>query len=144
MAENKTQLNDASVEAFVNAIPDPKKRSDSQAILALMTRVTGLAPQMWGDSIIGFGQMKYKYASGREGEWFVSGFSPRKQNMTVYLWYGFENDTELMAQLGKHKVGKACLYFNKIEDIQLDVLEKLIRRSVEGRNNFPKIAASEG
>jgi hypothetical protein len=99
---------------------------------------------MWGDSIVGFGRMKYKYASGREGEWFVSGFSPRKQNMTVYLWYGFEEDKELMAQLGKHKVGKACLYFNKIEDIDLDVLEKLIRRSVEGRNNFPEIAASEG
>ncbi|MBN1370458.1 MAG: DUF1801 domain-containing protein [Anaerolineaceae bacterium] len=130
MAENKTQMNDTSVNAFIDSVADEQKRADSRALVALMTRVTGQPPKMWGDSIIGFGHIHYKYATGREGDMPATGFSPRKQAMTVYLWYGFEEDQELMRQLGKHKVGKACLYFKKLEDIDQGVLEKLIEKTI--------------
>lgn len=127
MAENKTQMNDTSVDAFIDSVADEQKRADSRALLAVMARVTGQPPKMWGDSIVGFGSYHYKYASGREGDMPWTGFSPRKQAMTVYLWYGFEENQELMQQLGKYKVGKACLYFKKLEDIDQGALEKLVQ-----------------
>ncbi len=131
MAENKTQENDASVEAFLNAIEDETKRRDSFTILDMMRKVTGAEPKMWGDSIVGFGKYQYQYASGRKGDWFWVGFSPRKQDLTVYLTYGFEQHTDLMKQLGRHKTGKACLYIRKLADVDLAALEELIRRSAE-------------
>ena len=131
MAELKTKPNDQSVEGFLNKVPDEKKRQDSFTILELMKQVTGDKPIMWGDSIIGFGTYKYKYASGRQGEWPVTGFSPRKQNLTIYIMSGFDEYDDLLTQLGKHSTGKSCLYIKKMEDIDQDVLRELISKSVE-------------
>jgi len=131
MAELKTKRNKGSVEAFLNSVPDEKKRQDSFAILDLMKQVTGEEPEMWGESIVGFGSYHYKYESGREGDWFVTGFSPRKQNLTLYIMSGFEEYDRLLSRLGKHKIGKSCLYINKIEDIDQSVLQELVKKSVQ-------------
>ena len=131
MAELKTNPNDQSVEGFLNKVPDEKKRQDSFAILELMKQVTGNEPIMWGDSIVGFGTYKYKYASGRKGEWPITGFSPRKQNLTLYIMSGFDEYDNLLNKLGKHSTGKSCLYIKKMEDIDQDVLRELISKSVE-------------
>lgn len=130
MTELKTQKNDASVEDFLNAVPDEKKRRDCFAVLELMGDITGERPAMWGTSIVGFGSYHYKYASGHEGDWFLTGFSPRVQNLTLYIMSGFDNYEALLADLGKYKTGKSCLYINKLEDIDLRTLRKLIRQSV--------------
>lgn len=127
----KTTKNDQSVEDFLNRVDDEKKRTDSFSILRLMKDVTGEEPQMWGDSMIGFGTYQYKYASGREGEWFLTGFSPRKQNLTLYIMSGFSEYETLLEKLGKYKTGKSCLYLNTLEDVNLDVLEELVRLSCE-------------
>jgi hypothetical protein len=131
MAELKTKLNDGDVHAFLNSISDEKKRQDSFAILKLMQEATNAKPKMWGDSIVGFGSYHYKYASGREGDWFLAGFSPRKQNLTLYIMPGFEKYETLLNKLGKHSTGKSCLYIKKIEDVDLDVLKELVERSVQ-------------
>jgi len=130
MAELKTKPNDQSVEAFLNSIDDEKKREDSFKILTLMKEITKDEPKMWGDSIIGFGSYHYEYASGREGDWFLTGFSPRKQNLTLYLMSGFEEYDNLLKNLGKYKTGKACLYIKKIEDVDLQTLTELVKQSV--------------
>ena len=130
MAELKTQKNDASVEVFLNSVPDERKRRDSYAILELMKDVTGEEPAMWGTSIVGFGSYHYKYASGRENEWFLVGFSPRKQNLTLYIMSGFDEYESLLANLGKHKTGKSCLYINKLEDVDQSTLRELVEKSV--------------
>ena len=130
MAELKTQKNDASVEVFLNSVPDERKRRDSYAILELMKDVTGEEPAMWGTSIVGFGSYHYKYASGRENEWFLVGFSPRKQNLTLYIMSGFDEYESLLANLGKHKTGKSCLYINKLEDVNQSTLRELVEKSV--------------
>ena len=129
MAEPKTQKNDASVEEFLNAVTDPKKREDSFAILELMCDVTKEKPAMWGTSIVGFGSYRYRYASGREGEWPLVGFSPRKRNLTLYIMDGFDEYDALLADLGKYKTGKSCLYINKLEDVDLPTLRELVRQS---------------
>ncbi len=126
----KTQPTEKSAQALIDALDVPQKRQDSQVILDLMRKITAAEPVLWGDSLIGFGRYKYRYASGREGEWFLTGFSPRKQNLTLYLMSGFEQAEALLARLGKYKTGKACLYVNKLSDINLEVLEDLIRLSV--------------
>ena len=131
MAELKTQPNDQNVEAFLNQIDNETKRQDSFTILELMKDVTGAEPVMWGDSIIGFGRYRYQYASGRKGEWFVTGFSPRKQNLTLYIMSGFDLYDEILSNLGKYKTGKSCLYVNKIEDIDLNTLRELVQKSVD-------------
>lgn len=131
MAELKTKQTDQSVEAFLSRIEGDKKRQDSFAILELMKQVTGKEPKMWGDSIVGFGNYHYKYASGREGDMPLVGFSPRKQNLTLYIMSGFTDYDDLLNKLGKYKTGKACLYINKIEDIDLHTLQELVRLSVE-------------
>ncbi len=131
MAELKTQPTDESVAAFLNSVPDEKRRADSFKILTLMQEVTGEEPILWGTSIIGFGCYQYKYASGRAGEWFVTGFAPRKQALTLYIMSGFSEYDELLGKLGKHTTGKACLYIKKIEDIDFDVLRELIQQSVD-------------
>lgn len=134
MAELKTKMNDADVEAFLNGIEDKRKREDSFAVLELMKKLTGNEPKMWGASIIGFGNYQYKYQSGREGDWFMTGFSPRKQNLVLYIMSGFSRYDELLAKLGKHKTGKSCLYINKLEDVDLDVLAEMIEKSMENVN----------
>ena len=131
MAELKTKRNKGDVKAFLNSVPDEKKRQDSFEVLELMTEVTGMQPEMWGDSIIGFGSYHYKYASGREGDWMLTGFSPRKQNLTLYIMPGFEKYDQLMSKLGKHSIGKSCLYVKKLEDVDTDVLKELVKQSVE-------------
>jgi hypothetical protein len=130
MAELKTQPTGASVQAFIDAIPDARKRQDAAAVLALMAEVTGDTPQMWGSSMVGFGRYHYTYASGREGEWFLTGFAPRKQNLTLYIMAGFAQHDELLAKLGKHTTGQSCLYVKKLADIDLGVLRQLVELSV--------------
>lgn len=131
MAELKTKVNEASVEDFLSSVPDEKKRKDAFEVLELMQTITKQSPKMWGTNIVGFGSYKYKYKSGREGEWFLTGFSPRKQDLTLYINGGFEEHEELMQQLGKHKKSNgSCLYINKLEDIKLPVLKKLIKQSI--------------
>ena len=131
MAELKTKLSDASVEVFLDGIADEAKRRDSYAILAMMQEVTGVEAKMWGDSIVGFGSYHYKYASGREADWPLVAFSPRKQNLTLYIMSGFEQYDELLQRLGKHSTGKACLYVKRLADIDLAVLRELVKLSVE-------------
>ena len=131
MAELKTRPGDASLESFVASIADESRRQDSRALLELMSEVTGESPRMWGENIVGFGSYHYRYESGREGDWFLAGFSPRKQNLTVYLMSGFDGYGQLLARLGKHKTGKACLYLKRLDDVDRDVLRELVRRSVE-------------
>jgi hypothetical protein len=131
MSDLKTRRNDASVEAFLDALEDDRKRADCQAVLKLMREVTGEQPAMWGESIIGFGSYRYRYASGREGEWFLTGFSPRVQNLTLYIMAGFEAYEPLLEKLGKYKIGKSCLYIKRLEDVDREVLRELVARSVE-------------
>ena len=131
MAELKTKLTDASVEAFLNTFEDESKRKDAQTILQMMQDVTGEAPRMWGNSIVGFGSYRYKYASGKEGDWMLTGFSPRKQNLTLYIMSGFEINADIMSRLGKHTTGKGCLYIKKLKDVDQTVLRELITQSVE-------------
>jgi len=131
MSDLKTRPTDESVEAFLNGVENDKKREDAFALLRLMKEVTGEDPTMWGDSIIGFGSYHYRYASGREGDWFLVGFSPRKRNLTVYIMAGFDEYDELLERLGKFKTGKSCLYLNRLEDVDVQVLRELVRRSAE-------------
>ena len=131
MAELKTKKTRASVAKFVDSIEDERKRKESRVVLKMMQKITGEKPKMWGPAIVGFGRYHYKYASGREGEWFLTGFSPRKQALTLYIMSGFSQYDALLKKLGKFKTGKACLYVNKLEDVHLPTLEKLIRQSVK-------------
>ncbi len=130
MAELKTKPNDASVERFLNKIADKKKRADCFILLQMMQQATKAKPKMWGSAIIGFGSYHYKYSSGREGDWFLTGFSPRKQNLTLYIMAGFDQYAVLLKKLGKHRTSKACLYVNRLEEVDLPTLKKLIQQSV--------------
>ncbi len=130
MAELKTKPNRRSVDKFLSSVDHDRRREDSQVVLDLMKRVTGDEPRMWGDSIVGFGSYHYKYDSGREGDWFVAGFSPRKANLVLYIMAGFSRYDEILARLGKHRHGKSCLYVSKLDDVDLEVLEELVRESV--------------
>ena len=131
MAELKTKLNDKSVLKFINSVPDEKKRRDSHTILEIMKNITKEEPRMWGDSIVGFGSYRYKYESGREGDWFLTGFSPRKQNFSVYIMSGFKEHGELLKKLGKHKTSKSCLYFKSLDELDIKTLKELIKKSVK-------------
>ncbi len=129
-AELKTKPTADSVAKFLAAIPDKDDRADCKKIADMMAKVTKAKPKMWGSSIVGFGEYHYVGKSGREGDWFVVGLSPRKAAITVYLMGGLEQQTELLAKLGKHKAGKGCLYINKLADIDFGVLTKLAKASV--------------
>lgn len=131
MSEPKTKENDGDVLAFLNSVPDEQKRRDALQVMVMMQEVTGEEPRMWGDSIVGYGKYSYKYASGREGEWPLVGFSPRKQDLTLYIVSGFDNFDDLREKLGKHKVGKSCLYIKRLADVNPDVLREMIRDSAE-------------
>ena len=130
MSDMKTAETDADPALFLSRVENRGRAEDAQAVMEIMARITGQPPRMWGDSIIGFGTYRYKYASGRQAEWFLTGFAPRKQNLTLYIMSGFENYEQLLGQLGKHKTGKSCLYINKLEDINLDVLREMVKESV--------------
>jgi hypothetical protein len=129
MAEAKTKPTDQSVDSFINTISDPQRRQDCFAIARLMKEATRSEPRMWGGSIVGSGTRHYKYAGGREGDWPLIGFSPRKQNLTLYVASGL--DGELLKKLGKHSVAKSCLYIKRLADIDLPTLKKLIKESVK-------------
>lgn len=138
MAENKTRPNRQSVGAFIDAIEPAERRKDCRTLLRLMKDATGTQPKMWGSSIVGFGNYNYKYGSGREGNWFVTGFSPRKQDLTLYLMAGVERYPDLLKKLGKHKIGRSCLYLKRLDDVNVDVLKKLVGESVKYvRRNYP-------
>ncbi|MFN2145989.1 MAG: DUF1801 domain-containing protein [Anaerolineales bacterium] len=126
----KTVQTDKPVLDFLNSVEHDKRREDSLKILEMMTEVSGEEPAMWGDSIVGFGNYTYEYKSGRTGEWMYVGFSPRKQNLTLYIMDGFDGHAKLLGKLGKYKTGKSCLYINKLEDIDQGVLRELIEKSV--------------
>lgn len=128
-ADNKTKPTKKDVTDFLGQVEPEQKRKDCLAILEMMHQATQAEPKMWGDSIIGFGEYHYKYASGREGDWFLTGFSPRKQNISLYIMAGFKRYEELMSKLGKYKTGKSCLYINKLADIDEAVLKELIQLS---------------
>ena len=131
MAELKTKVNDANVEAFLNAVPDEKKRADALRLMQIMREVTGEEPRMWGDSMVGYGSYHYKYASGQEGDWPLTAFAPRKANLTLYITPGFERYEELLGRLGKFTTGKACLYVKRLSDVDEATLRELVRQSVE-------------
>jgi hypothetical protein len=131
MSELKTQPHDGSVDAFLDGIEPEGRREDCRAVAQLMREVTGEEPVLWGPSIVGFGSYHYRYESGREGDWFLTGFAPRKQALTLYIMAGFPRFDELMERLGKYKTGKSCLYVKRLDDLDLDVLRELVTRSVE-------------
>ena len=131
MAENKTKQTKASVESFINKIKNEIVRNDCYTIIKLMKSITKEEPKMWGPGIIGFGSYHYKYASGREGDMCIAGFSPRKQNLTIYLMPGFEAQQSLLKKLGKHKTSKVCLYIKSLEDVDVKVLKEMISISVK-------------
>ena len=135
MAELKTKQNEASVDGFLKSVADERKRKDSYLLIDMMSEITGERPKMWGPSIIGFGSYHYKYESGHEGDMALAGFSPRKQSISVYLMAGAaeiesEGSGNLFENLGKYKMGKGCLYINKLEDVNLEVLKEMIESSV--------------
>jgi len=131
MAEMKTKETNASVKEFLNKIPDKERRDDCFAIAKMMEEASGMKPKMWGPSIVGFGSYHYKYDSGREGDWMLTGFSPRKNDLTLYLMMGFEKHGELMKQLGKHKTSRSCLYIKRLDDVHVPTLKKLIKESLK-------------
>ncbi len=135
MAELKTKQNDASVAAFLNGIEDETKRADCWTLVKLMRQATKAEPKMWGGSIVGFGDYHYRYASGREGDWMRMGFSPRKQNLVLYITSGFEPHQALLEQLGDYSTGKSCLYIKRLESVNLKVLKQLIKQASEQTKN---------
>jgi hypothetical protein len=143
MAELKTKPTGVSVKAYIDAIEDETRRKDCKVISALMKRVTGCAPKMWGPSIVGFGSYHYEYASGHSGDMCLAGFSSRGREIVVYLMVGDEGAQKLFSALGKHRRGKSCLYFRRLADVQLPVLEELVARSFsETRRRYPEAGRS--
>lgn len=135
MSQNKTRPNTTSVTSFLDSVEDEIQRQDSYTLLGMMKKITGEEPVMWGPSIIGFGSYHYKYDSGREGDMMLTGFSPRKQNLSVYIMAGFDKYEELLKDLGKHKTGKSCLYIKRLSEINTDVLTELIKASYNYYNH---------
>ena len=131
MAENKTVKTGASVDEFMAGVENKRRREDGLVLLEIMRDVSGLEPEMWGPSIIGFGSYHYRYESGREGDMPLIGFSPRKQSLSLYIMSGFDEYEELLGRLGKHRTGASCLYINKLADVDMGVLSELVARSVE-------------
>lgn len=131
MSDLKTQVNDASVEDFLAAVPNARRREDSGKVLDLMREVTGEPARMWGDSIVGFGTYHYRYKSGREGDWPRTGFSPRKQYLAIYIMPGFAEYEALLSRLGKHRTSVSCLYINKLADVDMDVLREIVAGSYQ-------------
>lgn len=131
MAELKTRPTGADVAEFVGGLADEAARRDCLRLLDVMRRVTAAEPEMWGERIVGFGRYHYRYASGREGDWFLAGFSPRKRDLTIYLMEGFDGYTELLGRLGKFRTGKSCLCVARLSDVDIAVLEELLAASVD-------------
>lgn len=143
MAEMKTRATDASMDAFLRYIPDDARRQDCLRRLEIMKRVTGDEPKLWGAGMVGLGSYHYRYESGREGDWFVTGFSPRKGDLTLYIMAGFDRYAELLDRLGKFKTGKSCLYVKKLADVDEAVLTELIAASVDHMRRTYEVARAE-
>ncbi|MEJ6390533.1 DUF1801 domain-containing protein [Gymnodinialimonas ulvae] len=126
-ADNKTRFTAADVTAFLESVEHPTRRADARMLNAMFRAVTGFTPRMWGPTIVGYGRYDYVYDSGREGSFLATGFSPRKANLSIYIMPGYQDYSEILARLGKHKMGKSCLYINKLADVDAAVLEELIR-----------------
>lgn len=138
MAQNKTQATEQSVTGFIDAVEHPVRRADAQTLDTMFRRVTGWDPRMWGPTMIGYGQYHYTYDSGREGDCLATGFSPRKANLSIYIMPGYASFGDLLGRLGKHKFGKSCLYINKLADVDMGVLEELVRAGLEDlRTRWP-------
>jgi len=142
MAENKTKPTELDPVEFIGSVEHDTRREDAETLLELMSRVTGYAPKMWGPSMIGFGRYHYKYESGREGDWLLVGFSPRKANQVIYLMPGYLDLDDHLSRLGKHKIGKSCLYINKLADVDVSVLEEMVQHAIgvlnENYETFPE------
>lgn len=139
MAENRTKPTSVSVDGFIDAVAHPGRQADARVVLAMMTRVTGEQPRMWGPSIIGFGSYHYRYDSGHEGDMCRIGFSPRAANIVLYIMPGFADEAARLAALGKHRIGKSCLYINRLADVDLAVLEAMVRDAWNWMNaRYPK------
>lgn len=136
MAENKTKPTDASVQDYIASRANEEQRADCEALMSMFKRITRQPPKMWGPSIVGFGTYRYKYESGREGDWMITGFSPRKKDLTLYIMMGFDKHPEMMKQLGKHSTGKSCLYIKRLSDIDVPTLKKLIKASVKDLKDY--------
>ena len=143
MAEPKTKPTNESVKDFLNRIPEAERREDCFAVAKMMEEITGEKPKMWGPAIVGFGSYHYKYASGHEGDWPITGFSPRKKDLTLYIMMGFEKRPE-MEKLGKYSIGKSCLYIKKLSDIHQPTLKKLIKNSVKDLKAYTKAQRAKG
>lgn len=130
MAKLKTSPNDQSVKDFIDKITDEKKRQDCWTILKIMEEASGEEARMWGDSIVGFGSYHYKYASGRQGDWFLTGFSPRRRDLTLYIMTGFDGYADLLEDLGNYRTGVSCLYIKRLDEINLTLLKQLVARSM--------------
>jgi hypothetical protein len=138
MAELKTKPTNASVGKFLDGIADEQMRRDCQTLVGIMGKATKAEPRMWGTNIVGFGSYRYKYASGREGDWMLTAFAPRKQNLTLYVMPGFEGRDKLLAKLGKHSGGMSCIYVKRLSDLHLPTLKKLVNDSVKHlRKTYP-------
>lgn len=142
MAEPKTKPTKESVKDFLNKVEDPERRADCFAVAKMMEEITGEKPTMWGPSIVGFGSYHYKYASGNQGDWPITGFSPRKKDLTLYIMVGYERYGELMEKLGKHSTGKSCLYIKKLSDIHIPTLKKLIKLGIKDLKSATKAQAA--
>lgn len=130
MAENKTQETNNSVEYFIETVDNEQKRADCKQLIDIMQDISGYPAKMWGDSIVGFGKFHYKSKSGREGDWHLCGFSPRKDNISIYLGFDVSIHNDLLSDFGKHKTGKGCLYIKKLADINIDILKQMIESSI--------------
>jgi hypothetical protein len=137
MAERKTMVTAASVDEFIDSLDGEQVRADCRTLVSLMESATQAKPEMWGSSIIGFGRYQWRSVSGKPIEWMITAFSPRKANLTVYLWPGFDGRRELLARLGKHSCGKGCLYIKRLSDVHLPTLQKLIDASVDHARTHP-------
>ena len=131
MAENKTKPTAESVADFIATVDHPVRRADAEPLDAMFRRVTGWAPKMWGPSLIGYGKYDYTYDSGRTGEMLATGFSPRKANLVLYIMPGYAEYAPMLDRLGKHKLGKSCLYINKLADVDMDVVEEIVRAGLD-------------
>ncbi len=138
MAEQKTKPTNQSVKEFLNKISEPERRADCFAVAQIMEEISGEKPKMWGPSIVGFGSYRYKYASGREGDWPEMGFSPRKKDLTLYIMMGFEKHADLMEKLGKHSTSKSCLYIKRLSDVHIPTLKKLIKIGLKDLKEYTK------
>ena len=138
MAEPKTKRTKASVTEFLDRIPDEQRRRDCVRLVEIMKSATDAKPEMWGPAIVGFGRYRYKYPSGREGEWFVAGFSPRKQNLTLYILPSVESYPDHLKKLGKHTTGKSCLYVKTLDDVHVPTLKSMLKQAFKDIRKFEK------